>query len=77
MQLENNPLGLWVIFYSLSENAEFHIFGLNIPSHQVSQFLLPVKVMVLISTPSCNFHIKHITELTWLFLIESKRKLST
>ena len=44
--------------------------------HQDSHLSPLVKVMIHVSSLSCNFYIRHITELTWLFLVEPKRKVN-
>ena len=57
----------WV-FHSRSENTEeFSILGLNVPNSPYGHLLLLVKVMIHISSLSCSFYIRHITEITLLF----------
>ena len=57
----------WV-FHSRSENTEeFSILGLNVPNSPYGHILLLVKVRIHISSLSCSFYIRHITEITLLF----------
>ena len=57
------------LFHSWSENTEeFSILGLNVPNSPYGHLLLLVKVMIPISSLSCSFYIRHITEIGLLLL---------